>query len=87
MKRLALSLVVALVLAGCGENTPVQTADWYKAHDKERREMLAKCKSNPGELAASPNCINAEQAESLSRAAKREGLNVQPMTGIKMGGK
>jgi len=35
MKKLALSLVVAAVLAGCGENTHVQTADWYKAHDKD----------------------------------------------------
>ncbi|EHR8682700.1 EexN family lipoprotein [Escherichia coli] len=87
MKKLALSLIVAAVLAGCGENTPVQTVDWYKAHEAERTAMIGKCKANPGELAASPNCINAEQAESLSRAAKREGLNVQPMTGIKMGGK
>ncbi len=62
-EKLALSLVVAAVLAGCGENTPVQTVDWYKAHDAERKDMIAKCKSNPGELAASPNCINAQQAQ------------------------
>ena len=41
MKKLSLVLVVAAVLAGCGENTPVQTVDWYKAHDTERKAMRA----------------------------------------------
>lgn len=80
MKRLALSLVVAAVLAGCGENTPVQTTDWYKAHDKERREMLAKCKSNPGELAASPNCANARSAQSQIDLSSGGGVNVTAPT-------
>lgn len=63
MKKLALSLVVAAVLAGCGETSePVQSVDWYKAHEAERTAMIAKCKANPGELAAAPNCINATQA-------------------------
>ena len=62
MKKLALSLVVAAVLAGCGENTHVQTADWYKAHDAERIEMVKKCKNSPGEIAGTPNCINAKSA-------------------------
>ncbi|MDP5803687.1 EexN family lipoprotein [Pseudomonas aeruginosa] len=62
MKKLALSLIVAAVLAGCGENTPVQTVDWYKAHEAERTAMIDKCKANPGELSASPNCINATKA-------------------------
>ena len=87
MKKFSIALVVAAVLAGCGENTPVQTVDWYKAHEAERTAMIVKCKANPGELDASPNCINAERAESLADAGKRRGLNVQPMTGVKMGGK
>ena len=81
MKRLYLSLVAAAVLAGCGENTPVQTADWYKAHDKERREMLAKCKASPGELAASPNCVNARAAQNqLDLGSKDFGVDVKPPT-------
>jgi predicted Fe-S protein YdhL (DUF1289 family) len=81
MKKLVLSLVVAAVLAGCGENTPVQTADWYKAHDKERLEMLAKCKANPGELAASPNCVNARAAQNqLDLGSKNYGVDVKPPT-------
>ncbi|WP_197328848.1 EexN family lipoprotein [Ralstonia syzygii] len=81
MKRLALSLAVAAVLAGCGENTPVQTADWYKAHEKERLEMLVKCKANPGELAASPNCVNARAAQNqLDLGSKNYGVDVKPPT-------
>ncbi|EJC0967065.1 EexN family lipoprotein [Salmonella enterica subsp. enterica serovar Newport] len=80
MKKLSIALVVAAVLAGCGENTPVQTADWYKAHDKERREMLAKCKSSPGELAASPNCVNARSAQSQIDLGSRNGVSVKAPT-------
>lgn len=80
MKKLALSLIVAAVLAGCGENTPVQTADWYKAHDKERREMLAKCKANPGEFTASPNCVNARSAQSQIDLSSSGGVNVTAPT-------
>ncbi|MCT8003912.1 EexN family lipoprotein [Sphingomonas sanguinis] len=81
MKKLSIALVVAAVLAGCGENTPVQTADWYKAHDKERLEMLAKCKASPGELAASPNCVNARAAQNqLDLGSKNYGVDVKPPT-------
>ena len=79
MKKISIVLIVAAVLAGCGENTPVQTADWYKAHDKERLEMLAKCKANPGELAASPNCINAQQAQNEKDLSRRGFLKLPPV--------
>lgn len=81
MKKFALSLTFAAVLVGCGENTPVQTADWYKTHDKERREMLAKCKASPGELAASPNCVNAQAAQNqLDLGSKDYGVKATPPT-------
>ncbi|CBA17119.1 EexN family lipoprotein [Xanthomonas albilineans] len=76
MKKLALSLVVVAVLAGCGENTPIQTVDWYKAHDTERKAMIATCKVNPGELAASPNCINAQQAQNEKDLSRRGFLKM-----------
>ena len=38
MKKLSIALIVAAVLAGCGENTPVQTVDWYKAHEANARQ-------------------------------------------------
>ena len=36
MKNIVLLTLLA-ILAGCGENTPVQTVDWYKEHDAERK--------------------------------------------------
>ncbi|EMO4164944.1 MAG: EexN family lipoprotein [Gallionella sp.] len=87
MKKLStLLLLAAVALAGCNETDPVQTVDWYKTNASERATMLAKCKANPGELAASPNCINANRAETAVDGAKRGGLNVQPLQGIKLGG-
>ncbi|MFM2281206.1 MAG: hypothetical protein RLZZ444_3437 [Pseudomonadota bacterium] len=79
MKKLSIVLVVTAVLAGCGENTPVQTVDWYKAHDTERKAMIAKCKANPGELAASPNCINAQQAQNEKDLSRRGFLKLPPV--------
>ncbi len=79
MKKLSIVLVVAAALAGCGENTPVQTVDWYKANDTERKAMIAKCKANPGELAASPNCINAQQAQNEKDLSRRGFLKLPPV--------
>lgn len=87
MKKLsALLFLAAIALVGCKDNDPMQTVDWYKAHAPERAAILTKCKADPGELAASPNCINANRAESAVDGAKRGGLNVQPLQGVKLGG-
>ena len=85
MKKLALSLVVAAILAGCGENTPVQTVDWYKAHEAERTAMIAKCKANPGELDASPNCINAVTAANHLTVEKRGYTKHAPINALEGG--
>ena len=71
MRKIVLLVLLAAGLAGCGEETPVQTVDWYKDHDTERKEMLAKCKADPGQLGQSPNCINAKQAENQKANARR----------------
>jgi hypothetical protein len=70
MKKFILLVLVA-TLAGCSENTPVQTVDWYKEHSTERKEMLAKCKANPGQLGESANCVNAQQADNQNANARR----------------
>ncbi len=92
MKKVTVLLVVAgalSMLAGCKEDKPaavpaevVQTVDWYKAHNSERAEVLAKCKANPGELAATPNCVNASRADSATTwGAKGGGIApVKPLT-------
>jgi len=72
-KPLILLLVGAAVLAGCNKETPepVQTVDWYKAHKPERLATIEKCRNNPGQLAGTPNCINASRADAQAEAAKR----------------
>ena len=65
-------IVVSLVLSGflgvvgCTKESlePVQTVEWYKAHEAERIAMATKCHNNPGQLEKTPNCINAQQAVS-----------------------
>ena len=59
----------------------VQTVDWYKAHNAERHSMLTKCHNNPGQLDATPNCINASRAVASSVWASRGGaIKVAPLT-------
>jgi hypothetical protein len=55
-------LLAASILAGCNDKEPVQTTDWYKANTTGRLAMLERCKANPGEFSATPNCINASAA-------------------------
>lgn len=87
MKRIILPLVIACALAGCKQEQAeaIQSVDWYKENTVERAERLAQCRANPGELADTANCINAEQAASLADTSKRGGLDVQPMSDIKLG--
>lgn len=87
MKRIILPLIIASALAGCKQEQAevIQSVDWYKENTTERIEQLAKCRASPGEQADTPNCINAEQAESLADTSKRGGLDVQPMSDIKLG--
>lgn len=86
MKNLTVLMIVAAtmsMLTGCTEKKPaevVQTVDWYKANKPERLEMLAKCKNNPGELAVTPNCVNASSAASAITWGAKGGIQVQPLT-------
>ena len=55
-----------IALTGCTKEAlePVNTVEWYKAHEAERETMLKKCLNNPGQLAETPNCVNAKEAAS-----------------------
>ncbi len=62
-------VVVALAcstLAGCFDDTKatgqVQTVEWFKANNDDRKAVLQKCDNNPGELMGTPNCVNALKA-------------------------
>lgn len=63
MKKIVFLFTLILMLAGCGKADPVQTVDWYKTHDAERKAINEKCKNNPGELSKTPNCQNAGEAQ------------------------
>ena len=76
-KLSALLFLAALAVAGCKENTPVQTVDWYIANTPERVAMLEKCKANPGELSASPNCINAKSAQFKNQFSGDKGVKAK----------
>ena len=82
MKKFSIALAVLMTLAGCKEDQPVevvQTVDWYKAHDAERIEMVKKCKNSPGEIAGTPNCINAKSAQDQTIfGSKNFNLTVTP---------
>ena len=39
---------------------------YYIGHVKERKEKLAECGNNPGELSSTANCINASAAMNKS---------------------
>jgi len=83
-----LAAVAALTLAGCNEDKPqevIQTTEWFKEHSAERDAQIAKCKSNPGELSATPNCVNAGRAEQSSVWSRRGGQEAPaPLTAKEM---
>lgn len=83
------ALIISLVaMCGCKEDqpaapAPAMTVEWYKANEQARKDMLAKCNNNPGELAASPDCVNATVAnEQLVWSAKKpnKGIQVKALT-------
>lgn len=70
-----LALAAAMTLAACAAKEPDHTVDWYKAHAAERTAMVARCSANPGELADTPNCINATDATNAKIWASRAGIS------------
>ena len=64
------------VLGGCDTrqgHEEVRPVDWYESNATERAAKLEECKSNPGKLDATPNCVNASRAENNVKAAAKWG--------------
>ena len=53
----------ALVLAACGPTKPTRDKAYFTAHAEERAQALADCRNNPGQLGATPDCVNAIQSD------------------------
>lgn len=72
MKRLLIATLVASLLPfsfiGCSKVEDTHSVEWYRAPENRVafEAKLAECKSNPGELKDTPNCINAFQAFELN---------------------
>lgn len=50
-------------LSACHPTESTHSVEWFKANRAALTDTLAKCNGNPGELAATPNCINAGRAQ------------------------
>ncbi|MBC3196207.1 EexN family lipoprotein [Pseudomonas poae] len=72
-------MIVTAILSGCGKQEPVQTVDWYKANSPERLKVLERCNANPGELALTPNCVNAKTAANALVLGNREYKQRDPI--------
>lgn len=81
----AIVLAAIVALAACSKTEPVQTVEWYKAHTQERKAMLDRCHADPGELALTPNCVNAGKADAVVASARRGYVQPKPV-GVKIGG-
>lgn len=61
------SIAAAISLTGCNEadiSHPTKPVGWFFDHRDELAVTLKTCRDNPGELATTPNCINANEARS-----------------------
>lgn len=81
-KEICSSIVLASLLTACHPTEPTRTVEWFKENRPALKETLAKCNSNPGELAATPNCINASRAQGAITwgATGTGGVKVEPLT-------
>lgn len=62
--RLAI-LIIAAALTGCNDadkGQQAKTVGWFLDHREELAATLKGCSDNPGELAKTPICINANEA-------------------------
>ena len=76
---MGLLLCSALLFAGCArEAGPVRTVAYFRAHPKTLQAVWQRCANDPGELAKTPDCVNARQAEVVNGIGSFRDL--PPMT-------
>jgi hypothetical protein len=63
IRRLAALGLAAAALAACSPAEPSHDKAYYAAHDAERATKLAACQNDPGKMAATANCANAQAAD------------------------
>jgi hypothetical protein len=55
--------LTAAALAACSQAEPSHDKAYYAAHEAERTTKLAACQNDPGKMAATSNCVNAQAAD------------------------
>lgn len=60
---LAIALGLSLLAASSGARAGTHDVKWFADHEDIDVATNRSCRNNPGELAGTPNCINAEAAE------------------------
>ena len=67
VKITCLAVVLILSAASCTREADVarHTVEDYRANKTLRQETFKKCTNDPGTLKATPDCINAQEAERL----------------------
>lgn len=60
--------LAAAALAACAPAEPNHDKAYYAAHDAERATKLAACQNDPGKMAATPDCVNAQAADADAHA-------------------
>jgi len=78
MKKLNTSILIlaSFLITACFEKE-VKTVEWYKEHTKERDELLAQCKNNPGQLEHDPNCKNAFASRKVEGMGEMQGISIK----------
>jgi hypothetical protein len=59
----ALAVALALALAACGANKPTRDKAYFTAHARERAQVLADCRNDPGQHGATADCASAIQSD------------------------
>jgi hypothetical protein len=68
--RFILGLAAIAALASCSPAEPVHDKAYWRAHEAERATKLAACQNDPGKLAVTPNCVNAQSADADAHTEK-----------------
>lgn len=79
-KAINLGLIVVIgVLSACHSTEPTHSVEWFVEHRQELKDAIVKCNSNPGELAATPNCINAKRAQGKITWEAKGVIRIEPL--------
>jgi hypothetical protein len=65
MKTIAYMLLINILMVTIAHSEAsgaTKSVSWYQTHKAERLRKVEECNDNPGELAATANCVNALRA-------------------------